>query len=136
MNSGTRIDHQHTAQRWHAAMALGLAMLLCACSTPGVTDLSARPAEGALINGLRAYEDGQYAESEKLLGTAVQARLASRRDEAAAYKHLAFIYCTSNRLSQCEAAFRAARKADSRFSLSKAEAGHPLWGPVYRKIAP
>ena len=28
---------------------------------------------------------------------------------------------------------RAARKADPQFALGKSEAGHPLWGPVYKR---
>ena len=37
------------------------------------------------------------------------------------------------RVKQCEAAFVAAREADPNFALNKAEAGHPVWGPVYKK---
>lgn len=55
---------------------------------------------------------------------------------AAAQKHLAFIYCTSQRVAECEAAFRAARLADPAFALSRSEAGHPLWGPVYKRVQP
>jgi hypothetical protein len=82
---------------------------------------------------LRAYEDAKYPEAERLLSQALQAGLASPKDQAAAHKHLAFIYCTSQRQAQCEAAFRAARAADPNFELSKSEAGHPLWGPVFLK---
>ena len=98
-------------------------------------DVAERPAEKALLAGIRAYEDAQYAEAEKQLNAALAARLASAKDRAAARKHLAFIYCTSNRMAECEASFRAARQADPGFALSKSEAGHPLWGPVYRKVA-
>jgi len=34
----------------------------------------------------------------------------------------------------CEAQFRAARTDDPAFALSKAEAGHPQWGPVYQRV--
>lgn len=112
------------------------ATLLVACSTPGVIDLSERPAEGALIAGLRAYDEGQYFEAERALQQALKAKLQSERDVAAAHKTLAFIFCTSGRTSLCEGAFRAARKADPRFALSKSEAGHPVWGPVYRRVLP
>lgn len=37
-------------------------------------------------------------------------------------------------MADCEAQFRAARAADPQFVLSRAEAGHPQWGPVYRKL--
>ena len=102
----------------------------------GLLDVTARPAEKALLAGIRTYEDGQYAESEKQLGAALQAGLVSPRDAAAAHKHLAFIYCTSNRAARCEAAFRDARKADPSFTLSRSEQGHPLWGPTYKRVLP
>lgn len=124
-----------------ATAAVGLVALAgCAQHTApkvvGVMDLSERPAERALMAGMRAYDDGQYAEAEKQLQTALQASLASPRDQAAAHKYLAFIYCTSRREAACEQAFKAARAADPGFSLSKSEAGHPMWGPVYRRALP
>lgn len=102
----------------------------------GVVELSARVAEQALLAGLRAYDDGQYKVSEQKLDAALKAGLAVPKDRAAAYKTLAFIYCTSKRPKQCETAFREARTADPGFALSKAEAGHPTWGPVYRRTLP
>lgn len=123
--------------------ALSFAVLLLAggCAQPpevpvGLLDVTSRPAEKALLAGIRAYEDGQYAESEKQLGAALQAGLVSPRDAAAAHKHLAFIYCTSNRAARCEASFRDARKADPSFTLSRSEQGHPLWGPTYKRVLP
>jgi hypothetical protein len=103
---------------------------------PGLMDVAERPAEKALLAGIRAYEDAQYPEAEKQLNTALSAGLASPKDRAAANKHLAFIYCTSNRVAECEAAFRNARKADPAFALSKSESGHPLWGPAYKRALP
>ena len=102
----------------------------------GLLDVIERPAEKALLAGIRAYEDGQYAESEKQFSTALQVGLASSKDVAAAQKHLAFIYCTSNRMPLCEGAFREARKADPAFALSRSEQGHPAWGPVYKRVLP
>ncbi len=100
----------------------------------GVLELMARPAEQALLAGLRAYEDGQYPLAERRLEAALKAGLAAPRDRAAAHKTLAFVYCTSKRLKACEDEFRAARAADPEFALSKAEAGHPAWGPLYRRL--
>lgn len=124
-----------------AGFAVSTAGFLAACAevptTPvSLTDIAERPAEKALLSGIRAYDDGQYAEAEKQLGLALKANLASARDRAAAYKYLAFIYCTSNRPSECAAAFRAARQADPSFALTKSEAGHPQWGPVYKRVHP
>ena len=43
----------------------------------------------------------------------------------------------SERLSaNAGSAARAARAADPAFALSRTEAGHPQWGPIYRKVVP
>jgi Tfp pilus assembly protein PilF len=117
-----------------------VAIVVCFAATgcapqAGLTDVMQRPAERALFNGLRAYDDGQYAEAERALQDALKTGLVSAKDRANAHKHLAFVYCTSERAPACEAAFRAARIADPQFALSKAESGHPQWGPVYNKVA-
>jgi len=122
--------------------ALGLTTLLAllgGCAQPPITptgllDVTERPAEKVLLAGLRAYDDAQYSQAEKQLQAALQAGLVSPRDRAAAHKLLAFIACTSNRIVECEVQFRAARAADPGFALSKSEAGHPLWGPVYQRV--
>ena len=115
------------------------ALALAACASApapapsGLAELMERPGERALFEGIRAYDDGQYAQAETALRKAIGAGLVSARDRASAHKLLAFITCTSNRMAECEAAFRAARNADPGFALHRSEAGHPLWGPVYRK---
>lgn len=122
-----------------------LLTLLAGCAAPpppppapsGLAELMERDAERSLFEGIRAYDDGQYAQAEAALRKALGASLKSARDQASAHKLLAFITCTSERLADCEAAFRAARAADPAFALTRSEAGHPLWGPVYRKtLAP
>ena len=119
---------------------LAVLALLCACAqTPppaptGLLDVAERPAEKALLAGIRAYDDAAYPEAEKQFRTALGAGLASPRDRAGAHKYLAFIACTSNRIAECEAEFVAARQADPAFALGKSEAGHPVWGPVYKRV--
>jgi Tfp pilus assembly protein PilF len=121
-----------------ASMTLALTVALAGCAVPqpapGLMDVAERPAEKALLAGMRAYDDAQYVQAEQALTQALRSGLASPRDRAAAHKHLAFIYCTSNRVPACETEFRAARAADPGFTLSKAEAGHPLWGPVWQRV--
>ncbi|MBL8308082.1 MAG: TssQ family T6SS-associated lipoprotein [Rubrivivax sp.] len=122
---------------WMLALALGgCAAPPPPAPPPGLADLMERPAERALFEGIRAYDDGQYPQAEAALRKALAAGLRSGRDRASAHKLLAFITCTSERLAECEAAFRAARAADPAFALNRSEAGHPLWGPVYRKVVP
>ncbi len=122
-----------------ATLLIALAALAGCVQPPlappvGLLDVTERPAEKALLAGMRAYDDAQYPQAEKQLQAAIQGNLASSRDRAAAHKLLAFIFCTSNRMSDCEVQFRAARAADPGFALTKSEAGHPLWGPVYQRV--
>ena len=84
---------------------------------------------------MRFYEEGQYERAEALLKRALTEGLQDKHDIAIAQKHLAFIACAYNRPSDCEQAFRAAFAADAGFKLSDAEVGHPLWGPVYNRVA-
>ena len=131
---------------WRVPLGIGLLALtlqISGCAIPetaptpppgGLTELLERTAERALFDGLRAYDDGQYGAAELALRKALSEGLRSARDRATAHKLLAFISCTSERLAQCEAAFRAARAADASFALSRPEAGHPVWGPVYRRV--
>jgi Tfp pilus assembly protein PilF len=134
------MKRHHTMKRHHAA-ALALAAVLAACAAPpppatGLADLMERPAERLLLDGIRAYDDGQYAQAEAALRKALAEGLQSPRDRATAHKLLAFISCTSERVADCRQQFRDARAADGTFALSRSEAGHPVWGPVYRGLSP
>lgn len=100
---------------------------------PEVVVRSVSSGDQALSQGVKAYQAGQYAQAETLLKQALKGGLSVPSDVAQAHKHLAFIYCTSRRENQCAAAFKAARAADPKFALSKAEAGHPMWSQVYRR---
>lgn len=120
--------------------ALGLA----ACETmpppapapsQSITALYQRPAEHALITGLRLYEEGSFERADAALRSALAQGLRDGRDTAVAYKFLAFLACAYNRLAECEQNFRSAFAADPWFALSDAEIGHPIWGPVFRKVA-
>jgi hypothetical protein len=122
-------------------LAIALAAALTAgcmqASAPvGLLDVSARPAERALLAGLKAYDDAQYDPADRLFREALAAGLVSPRDRAEAHKRLAFIQCAAGRLGDCETEFKLARQADRNFALDKSEAGHPVWGPVYKKLQP
>ena len=91
--------------------------------------------EARLKSGIAQYEEGNYAEAQRLLQASLAEGLTSRSDQARAYKHLAFIYCVTDRVAQCRQEFSNAFSADPKFSLTPAEAGHPSWGPVYRSVA-
>jgi Tfp pilus assembly protein PilF len=122
------------------AALLGATLLLAACETAppptvSVAALAQRPGEHALLEGLRNYESGAFEQAEGNFRAALSQGLQDRRDTAIAFKHLAFIACAFNRLNECESNFRSAFAADPNFRLSDAEIGHPIWGPVYRRVA-
>ena len=50
-----------------------------------------------------------------------------------ALKHTAFGHCVTNRLPLCQRAFQDALALSPAFRLTKAEQGHPVWGPVFTK---
>jgi Tfp pilus assembly protein PilF len=125
-------------------LVLAVALLAAGCAAPppapapkptGLAEVMERPAEKALLDGIRAYDDAQYAQAEKALRLALAEGLQSSRDRATAHKLLAFITCTSDRLADCQSEFREARAADASFALSRSEAGHPVWGPVYKSLS-
>ncbi len=91
--------------------------------------------EARLKSGITQYEQGNYANAQRLIQGALGEGLVSRTDQARAYKYLAFIYCITDRVAQCRQEFSNAVSADPKFSLTPAEAGHPSWGPVYRSVA-
>jgi Tfp pilus assembly protein PilF len=122
-------------------VALLAPLLISACATPpppppsvSITRLYAQPAERSLVDGIRAYDEGQHTRAEQLLRKAVSLKLADPADTATAWKYLAFIACSYSRPAECEEAFIAALQADPGFRLGEAELGHPLWGPVYDKV--
>ena len=120
------------------------AAVLAGCATPSpppapatvsIARLYEQPAERAFLNAMRFYEEGQHERAEALFRRALAEGLKDRNDVAMADKHLAFIACAYNRPAECEAAFRSAFAADPNFRLTEAEVGHPIWGPVYRRVA-
>ena len=103
---------------------------------PIFKSVSAGPALGgtsALGAALKQYEDGYYEESAKNLQEAIDLGVPDKQ-RANAHKHRAFIYCASSRERECRDEFRKALAADPALDLAPAEAGHPVWGPVFRSL--
>ena len=82
---------------------------------------------------LQQYDAGDYSESAKNFHGAIKAGLSDKQ-LANAYKHLAFIHCAANRQKQCRDEFRKALAADPTLELEPAEAGHPVWGPIFNSL--
>jgi Tfp pilus assembly protein PilF len=91
-------------------------------------------AQSTLVDGLRQYDAGDYAASTRTLNAALELGL-SDDDRALAHKHLAFIQCSWEQERQCRDEFRKALAADPALDLAPAEAGHPVWGPIFRSMS-
>jgi Tfp pilus assembly protein PilF len=130
-------------------IALALATSLTGCETvkQGIKDIKTiwepeappraepeRSGDSLLSAGISQYEDGNYAQAQRLLQSSLTAGLSSPTSQARAHKYLAFIYCVTNRIAQCRQEFSNALSADPEFTLTPAESGHPTWGPVYRSV--
>ena len=87
----------------------------------------------ALAAGMKQYDEGLYDESAKNLQGAIDLGLPVAQ-RATAHKHLAFIHCSTNRERQCRDEFRKALALNPKLELTPAEAGHPVWGPIFRSL--
>ncbi len=96
--------------------------------------LGSNKGEDELDFGVRAYEDGEIAYAARLLQASLDQGLRSTSDRVRAHKYLAFIHCASNRVPQCRDEFKKALELDPSFDLRENEAGHPVWGPVFRSV--
>ena len=119
---------------WLAAL-LGVAALSGCSSQPvqAIKSIFQSKGEPQLHAGVRQYEDGKYAAATANLQDALNAGL-SDSDQVTANKYLAFISCTQGRDRQCRAYFRRALELDPNFELTPSEAGHPMWGPVFKNV--
>ncbi len=112
---------------------------LPASGSPAVKDhpVEQPPLSGSeqlLAQGIKNYEEGEYKTASKQLQNALKAGLPKKMDSAKAHKYLAFIACSSKNPRRCRDEFRKAFKDDPNFKLDTAEAGHPVWGPVYERV--
>ena len=110
------------------------ALTLAGCSSVSeIRSIFQSKGEPQLAAGIRQYEDGKYAVATTSLQNALAAGL-NDSDQVTANKYLAFISCVSGRERQCRAYFRRALELNPSFELEPAEAGHPMWGPVFKSV--
>ena len=117
------------------AFVLAAAILLTGCSSKVVQEfpLTKFKAENMLDQGIRAYDDGNYKVAARNIQGALDAGLTTR-SRARAHKYLAFIDCVSGQQAQCRDEFKKALEIDPNMELKTEEAGHPIWGPVFRSV--
>lgn len=93
-----------------------------------------RKAEQELNLGIRHYEEGNYKNAAGNFQNALEAGLLAPGDRITAHKFLAFIYCVAGEKMACRAEFKRVVSLNPRFVLTPAEAGHPIWGPIFREV--
>lgn len=119
-----------------AMIALGSAAGLSGCASDPIKELQRvfkGEGEPLLQAGIKDYEDGRYPQASKNFEAALSAGL-NQSGQITAHKYLAFIHCVSKRERQCRGHFASALELDPAFELAPAEAGHPMWGPVFRSV--
>src|SRR5262245_52319342 len=90
-------------------------------------------AESMLDKGIRAYDDGDYKVASRNIQGALDAGLTTH-SQARAHKYLAFIDGISGLQAQCREEFKKALAIEPKLALKTEEAGHPIWGPVFRSV--
>lgn len=110
-------------------------VLLSACAGGPLKSMGMKEskAQHMLAIGLEDYEDGKFSDAMRSIQGALDLGLEPV-DQIRAHKHLAFIQCVSGREKLCREEFRKTLEVNPWFDLSPAEAGHPVWGPVFRSV--
>lgn len=83
--------------------------------------------------GIQHYEDGDYSNAVSEIQASLRAGLAVS-EQVKAHKFLAFTYCVTDRQTLCSDEFKKTLAIDPKFDLAPAEAGHPIWGPIFRNV--
>jgi len=123
-----------THYRQLAALLACLALFGCASMSEDFAAALSSKGEKELEFGIRAYEDGEYSYATRLLQASLDAGLRGISNRMRAHKYLAFVHCASSRMQLCRDEFNKALGIDPTFTLREDEAGHPIWGPVFRTL--
>jgi len=117
------------------AAVLLAGLLLAGCQTTALQEfpLTKFRAENMLDSGIREYDNGNYKLSARTIQGALDAGLTTR-SKGRAHKYLAFMHCIVGQQAQCRDEFRKGIEVDPRLELTAAEAGHPLWAPVFESV--
>ncbi len=102
---------------------------------PQVSEDSLRErASGQLARGVEQYNVGEFDAAIRSLAGSLDHGMLSKVDQSRARKYMAFSHCVAGREAPCRDEFRKAFEINPDFTLTAAEDGHPIWGPVYRNV--
>lgn len=112
-----------------------MAMLLAGCANGpfALPDARETRAQHIFAIGIDDYEHGRFSDAARNIQSALDLGLTPA-DQVKAHKHLAFIQCVTGKEKLCRDEFRRALDVSPNLELSPAEAGHPIWGPIFRNI--
>jgi hypothetical protein len=97
----------------------------------GSTSIS-QPGTLALAEGVDLYNQGQFQAAIRKLQDTPEIWTNPVPAQVEAYKYLAFSQCVTRQTTQCRQSFERLLNLAPSFELSRAEAGHPTWGPVFK----
>jgi tetratricopeptide (TPR) repeat protein len=124
----------HIALVWFAASLGGCAQQGPVQAESKEDSIAAAQVQTPYQRGLAGYRDNRFNQALANLNLAIKGSDLSSEEQINAHKHLGFIHCISNRETQCREAFQAILEFAPEFDLAPNEAGHPLWGPVWRSV--
>jgi Tfp pilus assembly protein PilF len=82
---------------------------------------------------VKSYEGGNYKKALTEFKEVIKLPDLSLADQIQVHKYLAFINCLTNKSKRGIIEFKKALELDPKFELTPAEAGHPMWGQVFKK---
>lgn len=105
-------------------------LVLGGCTTTPQKPVQLTPAQIKLELGKTHFQNGEYGAAESaFLDTSIWQ--GEKPLQVESLKHLAFIYCVTERITLCRHTFYKALQLDPGFELTSAESTHPLWGPEF-----
>ncbi len=102
-------------------------------SSPAAPTIQKSKPEQLLAEGTELYEKGDYKGAIRKLLLARDSADETSATKQDSLRLLAFSYCVSGQRPLCKSQFSSLLKIAPDFQLSRAEAGHPLWGPVFKE---
>lgn len=115
---------------WLLILTSGLFLLACA-SLKSTKEVAHSRGASTLSAGISGYEEGKYPDAAKTLQSALDQGLDTP-EQVTAHKYLAFIQCIAGKERLCHDEFKKALELNPAMELDPAEAGHPIWGPVFK----
>ncbi len=105
-----------------------------AAPRPAPAPAPVSPAEKALSEGVAAYDSGDFNGAiRRLSGPELVGPTAPPALKVEALKVSAFSYCVTNRRGPCRRQFDTLLAIDPQYELKPSEAGHPIWGPIFKQ---